>query len=141
MFDKIKSLFGAGANVNPAPTQTRPEPPPMPPVKKAAAKSEKEIATAAGEPYVAMVRMDIDPDNLHQGAFELDWNEIFVARLVKAGYMMKQDDSDADIVDRWFQNVCRHVVMETWEQEQAIIKGAGQYVNTRDIGGGRTEVS
>lgn len=108
---------------------------------KAQVKTEKEIATEKNEPYVAMVRMDIDPDNLHQGAFELDWNEIFVARLVKAGYMMKPDDVDADIVDRWFQNVCRHVVMETWEQEQAIIKGVGQYVNTRDIGGGRTEVS
>jgi hypothetical protein len=108
---------------------------------KAPVKTEKEIATEKNEPYVAMVRMDIDPDNLHQGAFELDWNEIFVARLVKAGYMMKPDDVDADIVDRWFQNVCRHVVMETWEQEQAIIKGVGQYVNTRDIGGGRTEVS
>ena len=108
---------------------------------KAPVKTEKELATEKNEPYVAMVRMDIDPDNLHQGAFELDWNEIFVARLVKAGYMMKPDDVDADIVDRWFQNVCRHVVMETWEQEQAIIKGVGQYVNTRDIGGGRTEVS
>ena len=108
---------------------------------KAPVKTEKELATEKNEPYVAMVRMDIDPDNLHQGAFELDWNEIFVARLVKAGYMMKPDDVDADIVDRWFQNVCRHIVMETWEQEQAIIKGAGQYVNTRDIGGGRTEVS
>ena len=108
---------------------------------KAPVKTEKELATEKNEPYVAMVRMDIDPDNLHQGAFELDWTEIFVARLVKAGYMMKPDDVDADIVDRWFQNVCRHVVMETWEQEQAIIKGVGQYVNTRDIGGGRTEVS
>jgi len=119
----------------PAP-KARAEPKPKEPVK-----TEKEIATEKNEPYVAMVRMDIDPDNLHQGAFELDWNEIFVARLVKAGYMMKPDDVDADIVDRWFQNVCRHVVMETWEQEQAIIKGVGQYVNTRDIGGGRTEVS
>ena len=108
---------------------------------KAPVKTEKELATEKNEPYVAMVRMDIDPNNLHQGAFELDWNEIFVARLVKAGYMMKPDDVDADIVDRLFQNVCRHVVMETWEQEQAIIKGVGQYVNTRDIGGGRTEVS
>ena len=119
----------------PAP-KVRAEPKPKEPVK-----TEKELATEKNEPYVAMVRMDIDPDNLHQGAFELDWNEIFVARLVKAGYMMKPDDVDADIVDRWFQNVCRHVVMETWEQEQAIIKGVGQYVNTRDIGGGRTEVS
>jgi hypothetical protein len=55
--------------------------------------------------------------------------------------MIKPNDLDVDIVDRWFQTVCRHVVMETWEQEQAIIKGAGQYVNTRDIGDGRTEVS
>ena len=116
-------------------------PAPREPKVKAPVKTEKEIATEKNEPYVAMVRMDIDPDNLHQGAFELDWNEIFVARLVKAGYMMKPDDVDADIVDRWFQNVCRHVVMETWEQEQAMIKGVGQYVSTRDIGGGRTEVS
>ena len=120
----------------PESAKVRAEPKPKEPVK-----TEKEIATEKNEPYVAMVRMDIDPDNLHQGAFELDWNEIFVARLVKAGYMMKPDDVDADIVDRWFQNVCRHVVMETWEQEQAMIKGVGQYVNTRDIGGGRTEVS
>ena len=110
-------------------------------VLKQEPKSEKEIATAAGEPYVAILKMDIDPNNLHQGSFELDWNEIFVSRLVKAGYMIKATDLDVDIVDRWFQTVCRHVVMETWEQEQAIIKGAGQYVNTRDIGDGRTEVS
>ena len=110
-------------------------------VLKEEPKSEKEIATAAGEPFVAILKMDIDPNNLHQGSFELDWNEIFVSRLVKAGYMIKPTDLDVDIVDRWFQTVCRHVVMETWEQEQAIIKGAGQYVNTRDIGDGRTAVS
>ena len=110
-------------------------------VAKIPEKTEKEIATSDGEPYVAILKMDIDPNNLHQGSFELDWNEIFVSRLVKAGYMIKPTDQDVDIVDRWFQTVCRHVVMETWEQEQAIIKGAGQYVNTRDIGDGRTEVS
>jgi len=114
---------------------------PAVPKIKVAAKSEKEIATSAGEPYVAILKMDIDPNNLHQGSFELDWNEIFVSRLVKAGYMIKSTDQDVDIVDRWFQTVCRHIVMETWEQEQAIIKGAGQYVNTRNIGDGRTEVS
>jgi len=108
---------------------------------KTVKKSEKEIATEAGEPYVAVVKMDVDPSNLHQGAFELDWNDVFVARLVKAGYMMKPTDTDAEIVDRWFQNICRHVVMETWEQEQAMNKHAGQYVNSRDIGGGRSEVS
>lgn len=111
-----------------------------PPASKAPKKSEKELATERGEPWVAILSMDIDPNNLHQGAFELDWNDIFIARLVKAGYMLKKDDTDAEIVDRWFQNVCRHVVMETWEQEEAIRK-SGIYVQSRDIGGGRSEVS
>ena len=110
-------------------------------VPKAPEKTAKELATEKGEPYVAIVTMDIDPNNLHQGAFELDWNEIFIARLVKAGYMMKPTDADSDIVDRWFQNVCRHVVMETWEQDQAMRNSAGGYVHARDIGDGRTEIS
>jgi hypothetical protein len=110
-------------------------------VPKAPEKSAKQIATENNEPYVAILTMDIDPNNLHQGAFELDWNEIFIARLVKAGYMMKPTDADSDIVDRWFQNVCRHVVMETWEQDQAMRNSANGYVHTRDIGDGRTEIS
>ena len=103
-------------------------------------KSAKQLATESNLPYVNILSMDVDLDNLHQGAFELDWNEIFVARLVKAGYMIKKDDTDAEIVDRWFQNVCRHVVMETWEQEEAMAK-SGVWVRSTDIGGGRTEVS
>ena len=110
-------------------------------VPRAPEKTAKQIATEANEPYVAILNMDIDPNNLHQGAFELDWNEIFIARLVKAGYMMKPTDADSDIVDRWFQNVCRHVVMETWEQDQAMRNSANGYVHTRDIGDGRTEIS
>jgi hypothetical protein len=110
-------------------------------VPRAPEKTAKQLATENNEPYVAILNMDIDPNNLHQGAFELDWNEIFIARLVKAGYMMKPTDADSDIVDRWFQNVCRHVVMETWEQDQAMRNSANGYVHTRDIGDGRTEIS
>ena len=110
-------------------------------VPKAPEKTAKQIATENNEPYVAILAMDIDPNNLHQGAFELDWNEIFIARLVKAGYMMKPTDADSDIVDRWFQNVCRHVVMETWEQDQAMRNSVSGYVHTRDIGDGRSEIS
>ena len=110
-------------------------------VPKAPEKTAKQLATENNEPYVAILAMDIDPNNLHQGAFELDWNEIFIARLVKAGYMMKPTDADSDIVDRWFQNVCRHVVMETWEQDQAMRNSVSGYVHSRDIGDGRTEIS
>jgi hypothetical protein len=111
-------------------------PPPPPPPQE---KHPKDVATEKGEPYIAILSMDVDPENLHQGAFELDWNDKFVSNLVRAGYQMKPTDTDADIVDRWFQNVCRHVVMETWEQEQAM--NPQQYVNSRNIGGGRREVS
>lgn len=104
---------------------------------KAAVKTDKEIATEKGEPYVTMLGMDIDYDNLTYGSFELDWNDKFVSNLIRAGY---QGKTDADIVDQWFQNVCRNVVMETWEQEQAI-RTSGIYVQSRNIGDGRSEVS
>jgi hypothetical protein len=54
--------------------------------------------------------------------------------------MHKPTDTDAELVDRWFQNVCRHVVMETWEQEEAI-RNSGIYVRTTDLGDGRSEVA
>ena len=114
--------------------EVKPEPKP-----KKAEKTAKELATEKGEPYVAMLSMEVDPNNLHQGAFELDWNEKFVANLVRAGYQMKPDDTDADIVDRWFQAVCRNVVLETWEQEQAM--NPNRVVKSRDLGDGRSEVS
>ena len=110
-------------------------------IAQAKTKSDKDLATERGEPYVAILGMDLNPDNLHEGAFELDWNSIFVTRLVKAGYMLKKDDTDAEIVDRWFQNVCRNVVMETWEQDQAMNPTPQRHIHKRDIGGGRSEVS
>lgn len=117
-----------------------PAPAPQPQEKPARAKkTAKELATERGEPYVTIVSLDIDPNNLHQGAFELDWNDKFIANLTRAGYRMRADDTDADIVDRWFQNVCRHVVMETWEQEQAM--NPTRPVQSRDLGDGRREVS
>ena len=99
-------------------------------------KTEKELATERGEPYVAILSMDVDQENLNEGAFELDWNEKFVANLMRAGYQGKTDE---DLVDQWFQNVCRNVVMETYEQDQAI--NEARFTRERDIGNGRKEVS
>lgn len=117
----------------PAPVAEAPKPEAPKPKKK----TPKELATEAGEPYVAILGMDIDYNNLAYGSFELDWNDKFVSNLIRAGYVGK---TDADIVDMWFQNVCRNVVMETWEQEQAI-RNSGIYVQSRDIGDGRSEIS
>jgi len=104
-------------------------------------KSEKELAPERGEPYVTILSMEIDPENLQSGAFELDWNEKFVANLVRAGYQMNSKDTDADIVDRWFTTVCRNVVMETYEQYEAMNPERDRVIKSRNIGDGRSEVS
>jgi len=109
--------------------------------KKEVVKTEKELATERGEPYVNILSMEVDPENMQNGAFELDWNDKFVANLVRAGYQMDSKDTDADIVDRWFTAVCRNVVLETYEQYEAMNPERDRVVKTRDIGDGRSEVS
>ena len=104
-------------------------------------KTEKEIATEKGEPWVNILSMEIDPNDIQNGAFELDWNDKFVANLVRAGYQMDPKDTDADVVDRWFTAVCRNVVLETYEQYQAMDPERDRVVKTRNIGDGRSEVS
>ena len=123
MFENIKSRFKKPKKQ----TKTAPAKPKQ---------TEKDIANKKGEPYVAILGMEVDQENLHQGSFELDWNDKFVSNLVRAGY---QGESDADIVDQWFQTVCRHIVMETYDQYDAM--NHESYVHTRDLGNGRKEIS
>lgn len=105
-------------------------------------KTAKEIATEAGEPYISVLKVDVDPNNPRYGSFELDWNEHFIKRLVDVGGY--RGDNDEAIVDQWFQDVCRHVVLETYEQDQANIARSDnivRYINRSDLGDGKTEVS
>jgi len=101
-------------------------------------KTAKEIANEKGEAYVNIISMEIDPNDMQNGSFELDWNDKFVADLVRHGYQMDPRDTDADIVDRWFTAVCRNVVLETYEQYEAM---NNRVVKSRDVGDGFSEVS
>jgi hypothetical protein len=138
MFDKLKKLFSSA----PEPT-----PEPVTEVKKAPKKKEltpKEKATSLGEPYVDILKVDLDPADINNGSFELDWNDKFVANLIKQGYKIRADDTDAQIVDRWFQTVCRNIALEVYEQEQADPdkrESDMRIIQQRDLGGGFTEVS
>lgn len=111
------------------------------PRPKKVEKTAKEIATEKGEPWVTILSMEVDPNNIQNGAFELDWNDKFIANLIRAGYQMNPKDTDSDIVDRWFTTVCRNVVLETYEQYQAMDPERDRVVKTRNIGDGRSEVS
>lgn len=148
MFDKLKNIFKKPEPV-PEPTVVKATEPKVKkprtkkPKKEKPALSPKEQATANGEPYVNILSVDIDPNNINNGAFELDWNDKFVINLIKAGYKIRPDDTDADIVDRWFTQVCRNVALEVYEQQQADPENRNQMrvIQTKDLGDGRTEVS
>jgi hypothetical protein len=114
------------------------------PVEKKVELTEKEKATLAGEPYISILKVELDPADINNGSFELDWNDKFVINLVKQGYKIRADDTDAMVVDRWFQTVCRNIALEVYEQEQADPEKREsdlRIVQQRDLGNGFTEVS
>ena len=139
MFDKIKKWFSSDTEV----AVPEPEVKKTPRAKKPEL-TPKEKATLAGEPYVAILQVDLDPVDINNGSFELDWNDKFVANLIKQGYKIRADDTDSQIVDRWFQTVCRNIALEVYEQQQADPDNREsdmRIIKQRDIGGGFTEVS
>lgn len=104
-------------------------------------KTPKELATEKGEPYINVDTVEVDKNNPRYGSFNLDWNDAFIRQLKTAGYIGETDEA---IVDQWFQDVCRHVVLETYEQEQADIADSPnvvRYIDRRPTGDGKTIVS
>lgn len=140
MLDKIKRLFQSQSETTivtkAVEKATESKPKTDTKTTKPKKRTAKELATERGEPYVNVVSMEIDRDDLENGAFELDWNDIFVAKLVRAGY---KGSTDQQIVDQWFQNICRNIVLETYEQEQA--DPERRVPGRRRIDGTRTEFS
>lgn len=138
MFEKLKKWLNPTTEVVQEPGAV---------VKKASKKKEltpKEKATSIGEPYISILSVELDPADINNGSFELDWNDKFVANLIKQGYKIRPDDTDAQIVDRWFQTVCRNIALEVYEQEQADPdkrESEMRVIQQRDLGNGFTEVS
>jgi len=107
----------------------------VPVKKKRTSKAKKETpvenpakvaATAAGEPWVEVTGVELDLDNIGSGNFLLDWNDIFVAKLVKAGYT---GNNDVQIVDQWFTSLCRSIAVAEFEQVMADPEKRAQFAN------------
>lgn len=89
-------------------------------VKKAANKAKKEaemaklppkeLATAKGEPWVSVLNTHINKDDIRNGFFELDWNDLFIVKLREEGYGFDGDPAD-EIVDRWFRDLARNMLL------------------------------
>jgi len=95
----------------------------------------KELATEKKEPYVAVLDTHVNKDNIRNGFFELDWNEYFVVQLRLAGYI---GDSEEEIVDKWFQDLCRNIGAEAGVDMDRRNSG---YINVNTIGEGKSEIS
>lgn len=148
MFEIFKNILGKKKSAESTDKSKNPKKSRSPRKKKqveASILSDKDLATKNGEPYVSIMKVDIDPENINSGSFELDWNDKFVLNLVRAGYKIKDDDSDSVIVDRWFQTVCRNIALEVYEQQNAdpVKRDSDMLrtINRRDLGNGRSEIS
>ena len=99
-------------------------------------KDPKEYATRRKEPWVSVLDVKVNKDNVRNGFFEMDWNEYFIKDLKKAGYG-EDGDIDEEIVDRWFRDIVYNMLAEEGMDTD---RGAG-YINVVPIDKGKSEVS
>jgi hypothetical protein len=104
--------------------------------KKLKIKDPKAYATKKKEPWVNVLDMKVNEDNIRNGFFELDWNKYFIEELLTAGYG-SEGDVEEEIVDRWFKDIVYNMLQE---EGQDTNRGAG-YINVVPIDKGKSEVS
>lgn len=99
-------------------------------------KDPKEYATRKGEPWVNVLDMQVNEENIRNGFFELDWNDLFIKELIKNGYGEEADPQE-EVVDRWFRDIVYNMLAEEGMDTD---RGAG-YINVVPLDKGRSEVS
>ena len=124
MFKKIKNWLAVNKEAKKYKTETPTDP-----------TEAKKIATQNKEPWVGVLSTHVNKDNVRNGFFELDWNEYFVLQLKEAGY---QGTTEEEIVDQWFQDLCRNVGEEAGINMDR--RGSG-YINVSSLGNGKAEIS
>ena len=91
--------------------------------RRAILEKEKAQATKDKKPWVAVLDTQVNPDNIKNGFFELDWNNEFIEQLIDAGYTGEEPEH---IVDQWFRTIATQMLDE---EGQDADRGMG-YINT-----------
>ncbi|MEK9804768.1 MAG: hypothetical protein VW551_00545 [Euryarchaeota archaeon] len=99
-------------------------------------KNPKEYATRRKEPWVSVLDVKVNEDNVRNGFFEMDWNKYFIAQLIEAGYGI-ENDAEEEIVDRWFRDIVYNMLDEEGLDTD---RGAG-YINVVPIDKNKSSVS
>lgn len=102
--------------------------------RRAILEKEKAQATKDKKPWVAVLDTQVNPDNIRNGFFEIDWNNQFIEELLDAGY---SGETNEEIVDGWFKTI----VSQLLEEEGLDKSRDAGYINVVPIDKGKSEVS
>ena len=103
-------------------------------VRRQALEKEKQEATAAGKAWISVIDTQVNPANIKNGFFELDWNNQFIEELLDAGY---KGETNEQIVDAWFRTIVVQMLQEEGLDPE---RGAG-YINVVPIDKNKSSVS
>ncbi len=96
----------------------------------------KAYATRKKLPWVNVLDMQVNKDNIRNGFFELDWNSYFIQELIANDYGT-ESDKEEDIVDRWFRDIVYNMLAE---EGMDTSRDAGM-INIVPLDKGKSEVS
>ena len=102
--------------------------------RRAILEKEKEQATKDKKPWVAVLDTQVNPDNIKNGFFELDWNNEFIEQLIDAGYTGEQPEH---IVDQWFRTIATQMLDEEGQEPN---RGMGYIETSKADNNGKAEV-
>ena len=102
--------------------------------RRAVLQREKEDATRAGKAWVGVLDTQVNPDNIKNGFFELDWNNQFIEELLDAGY---SGETNEEIVNGWFKTIAMQILEEDGLDTQREMG----YINVKPIDKDKSEVS
>jgi|TARA_B110000914_G_C15339790_1_gene388686 hypothetical protein len=126
--DKIKKTLGMKTDAEKALILSPEE------QRRAILEKEKAQATKDKKPWVAVLDTQVNPDNIKNGFFELDWNNEFIEQLIDAGYSGEEPEH---IVDAWFRTIATQMLEE---DGQETTRGMGYISTSKADDNGKTEV-
>lgn len=98
--------------------------------------SPKERATKRQEPWINVLDVKVNRENIRNGFFELDWNDYFIKDLILNGYGTESDPEE-EVVDRWF----RDIVYQMLAQEGLDTSRGAGYISVVPLEKGKSQVS
>ena len=129
MWDKLKQTLGVTPKIIENEKEKTPDE-----IRRELLQKEKEEAEKNKKPWVAVLDTQVNPDNIRNGFFELDWNDEFIEQLLDAGY---KGESQEEIVDAWFKTIIGQML----DEEGLDNTRERGFIKTDKLDDGKAEVS